>query len=552
MDLNAFELNNSEITERLNALELRVAQLESVQKMVPQKPLEHDEPELFDQFKGLSVGSLLESKVGEYGLSWLGNIVLFFGIIFLVEYIQSQGYQIASSVFGFAAVAGIFLLARFMKSMYPKIAAAFSLNAYLLLFYVTLSLHFFTATPLVSDKSIGLLLITLVALIQLVSSVRKSSTSLVGVALVLLSIVAIMGDTTHFTLSMSVVIASIAVFCLFRYGWIRLLTFSIFLVYSIQLLYFLNNPLMGHQLQAIRIHNFGTVYLFVIAAIYSLMALVRKSESLADTGIVGSVLLNGMGFSMLLALYVASFYKTDYMLLMGSVSAYCLLYSVLLQLKSDWKITAAFYALFGFVTMSVMVHGFYDFPRAYFFLALQSFLVVSMAVWFRSKFIVVMNTLLFLTIVLLYLKTSELIDGVNISFSLVALLTARLLNWKRDRLTIKTNLLRNVYLIIAFFMVLLTLHHLIPERYITLSWTVAAVVYFVLSLVLKNVKYRYMALGTMIAAAFYFFIIDLDRIELVFRIIALMFLAFIPIGLSIYYSKKIKKKQSNEPESAQE
>ena len=309
---------------------------------------------------------------------------------------------------------------------------------------------------------------------------------------------------------------------------------------------------MGHQLQAIRIHNFGTLYLFVIAAIYSLMALVRKSESLADTGIVGSVLLNGMGFSMLLALYVASFYKTDYMWLMGSVSAYCLLYSVLLQLKSDWKITAAFYALFGFVTMSVMVHGFYDFPRAYFFLALQSFLVVSMAVWFRSKFIVVMNTLLFLTIVLLYLKTSELIDGVNISFSLVALLTARLLNWKRDSLTIKTNLLRNVYLIIAFFMVLLTLHHLIPERYITLSWTVAAVVYFVLSLVLKNVKYRFMALGTMIAAAFYFFIIDLDRVELVFRIIALMFLAFISIGLSIYYSKKIKKKQSNEPESAQQ
>ncbi|PIQ25438.1 MAG: hypothetical protein COW63_18840, partial [Bacteroidetes bacterium CG18_big_fil_WC_8_21_14_2_50_41_14] len=84
MDLNAFELNNSEITERLNALELRLAQLESVQKMVPQKPLEHDEPELLDQFKGLSVGSLLESKVGEYGLSWLGNIVLFFGIIFLV------------------------------------------------------------------------------------------------------------------------------------------------------------------------------------------------------------------------------------------------------------------------------------------------------------------------------------------------------------------------------------------------------------------------------------------------------------------------------------
>ena len=87
MDSDSTELNNSEITRRLDALELRIAQLESVQKMVPAKPLENDEPELFDQFKGLSVGSLLESKVGEYGLSWLGNIVLFFGIIFLVEFL---------------------------------------------------------------------------------------------------------------------------------------------------------------------------------------------------------------------------------------------------------------------------------------------------------------------------------------------------------------------------------------------------------------------------------------------------------------------------------
>jgi len=64
-----------------------------------------------------------------------------------------------------------------------------------------------------------------------------------------------------------------------------------------------------------------------------------------------------------------------------------------------------------------------------------------------------------------------------------------------------------------------------------------------LSLILKNVKYRYLALGTMIAATFYLFIVDLAKIELVFRILALMFLAIISIGLSIYYSRKNKKKK---------
>jgi hypothetical protein len=95
-------------------------------------------------------------------------------------------------------------------------------------------------------------------------------------------------------------------------------------------------------------------------------------------------------------------------------------------------------------------------------------------------------------------------------------------------------------------MVLISLYHMMPAKYITLSWTGVAVVYFVLSLILKNVKYRYIALATMIAAAFYFFIIDLAKIELVFRIMALMFLAIISISLSIYYTKKSKRKVEKE------
>ena len=144
------------------------------------------------------------------------------------------------------------------------------------------------------------------------------------------------------------------------------------------------------------------------------------------------------------------------------------------------------------------------------------------------------------------MSTSTIIDGVNISFSAVALITARVLNWKKDQLTIKTDMLRNVYLLIGLVMVLITLYHLMPERYITLSWTTVAVIFFVLSLVLKNVKYRYLALATMIATAFYLFIVDLAKIELVYRIIALMFLALISIGLSIYYSRKSKRKADKE------
>jgi len=70
----------------------------------------------------------------------------------------------------------------------------------------------------------------------------------------------------------------------------------------------------------------------------------------------------------------------------------------------------------------------------------------------------------------------------------------------------------------AFFMILLALFHAVPKQFVTFSWTMAALLYFIISLLLKNIKYRYMALGTMICSAFYLFIVDLARIGIIYRV----------------------------------
>ena len=192
--------------------------------------------------------------------------------------------------------------------------------------------------------------------------------------------------------------------------------------------------------------------------------------------------------------------------------------------------------------MSIALYGLVGLPKVYLLLSVQSLLVVSMALWFRNKLIVVMNSLLFMTILAIYLFSYQKHDdGVNFSFALVALISARIINWQRSRLQIQTDLIRNLYMIEGFIMVLYALIHAVPKQFVTLSWTMAALLYFLISILLKNVKYRYMALGTMICAAFYLFIVDLARIEIVYRVLALLFLAAISIGISIYYTNRIKK-----------
>lgn len=534
-----------ELSEKLLALEQRVKKLElNAHTDYPLSKMEVESESDGLSFKFYGKGNLqLESHFGEYGLAWLGNIVLFFGITFFVQYLQINSFKIISSFFGFASVIGIFFLAYYLQNSNFYMAKIFKLNAYILVYYVTLKLHFFNDNPIISNETVSLTLLIMVSAVFLFLSIRKKYASLAGLSIILLTVTAILSDSTHVMLSLATILSILGVVLLYKYGWIRLVFLSIFMAYTIILFWMINNPLMGHQMQIVSNHQYSYLYIYAIAAIFSLIALMPpKEESYSSVGIIGSILLNGLGFVFLISLLIYSFFSENYILPSGLIAFYCIVYSFILKLHSKWQVTAALYALFGFVTLSICIYAYYGFPRAYFLLAIQSLLVVSMAIWFRSKFIVIMNSLLFITLLMVYLSTSAADNTMNISFSFVALATARILNWKKERLTIRTEFIRNFYLLIAFPMVLYTLYHFISNQYITLSWTMLALLYFVLSIILKNTKYRYMALGSMIAAALYLFIIDLARIELIFRVFALLFLSLISIGLSLYYTKKIKKK----------
>ncbi len=197
----------------------------------------------------------------------------------------------------------------------------------------------------------------------------------------------------------------------------------------------------------------------------------------------------------------------------------------------------AVYACFGYLALSTAIYGFSGMPLAFFWLALQSLLVVSMALWFRSRILVVANALIYILILAAYGVLSPLSHPVNFSFAFVSLGSARIMNWQRERLTLQTENLRILYLALGFVMVLYSLHSALPPQYVALSWTVAAAAYFLFSVILRNIKYRWMALFTFLATVIYLFLIDLPRLDPEFRVAAFIFLGLMALGISLFYSK---------------
>jgi len=542
------ELERIEI--RLKSLETRLTRLESAFSIPESEKLNSSEEQA--QVSGLSGDSEkiidedkgLESKIGQFGLAWLGNIVLLFGIIFLTQYLMIQEYRLISVILGYLAALSIWFLSIYLKKSNGHLSFIFKMNAQVLLFYLTLRLHFFSITPILSSTTVSVLLLLLLVALQAYLSIRDKSQGFASLFMIFTLTTGIVCDAAHFILPLVAVAACASVYFYHRFKWEPLLIVTIILSYISAFMWLLGNPVIGHPMKLIAEQHSGVVYFFGLGAIFSTTLLFKNKDKSEDIFLTGMTFVNGILYSLLLIFIVLGFFSKNYEVLFSVLTLCCLAYSIVLHSKFDWNFASAFYALYGFMAMSIAFHGLLGFPRVYLLLAVQSLVVVSMALWFRNRLIIIMNSILFLVILITYLFSSKSINNVNYSFALISLVSARIINWKRSRLHIETDLMRNLYLVEGFVMVLYALFHAVPKQFITLSWTIAALLYFLLSFVLRNVKYRYMALGTMVCSAFYLFLVDLAHIEIIYRVLALLFLAAISIGISIYYSNRIKKQHN--------
>ena len=506
---NNDKINLDKILDRLNFLEKRVGHIESdlglSSATQSQKTLTNNYQERPETTYGIPLqddfGSLLESNIGKYGLGWLGNIVLLLGITFLYQYFQNTGFGAIATLIGFLSAAGVFIMAFFTRNSFPFLSRMFNINGQILLYYFTLRLHFFTTDPLVLNKNISVLLLILIVGIQFGYAIHQKSQLFAGLALFFAISTAVISNTTHFMLAATTSTALIGVYLFFKYNWSKVVISSIFLVYFSFLIWLINNPIAGNMTGIVSSPQFSHLYLFASAIIFSVATLIRPKDGLPESVVTSSFIINGAFFSFLILLYTLNFFKESYINLFAAIAVFCLAFSIILQTRYVRKFATASYALYSFVGLSVAVYGIYNFPLAFLLLSIQSLLVVSIALWFRSRIIVVMNLLLFIVLLVTYLSSSEAINSINFSFAIVALVTARIINWKKKRLEIQTELMRNFYLIIGTLMLLYALFRAVPNQYITLS-----------------------------------------NVEIIYRVVALLFLAIISIIVSVYYSRHIKKK----------
>jgi len=533
----------NQIVSYIKTLESRLSRIEACLNLDSDAGTEEQLTPLIPENIGDRTESL-ENEIGQFWFAKIGIAILSIGIVFLLTFPYKDLPPAAPCITGYALV-GIFIwLSNYWKESLQYLSRYIFGGALLLLYFTTMRLHFFGTAPLVGSMILEIILLVIVSSIHIRISFKKKSVYLSSIGITMGALTALISDNAYSLFIISVLLILFTVYMKIKSEWKGLFIYGINLIYLTNLLWFMNNPVLGNPVALRDIPYIAIFSPLIYAVLFSLGNLMKVEKDSSDSGvIIGNFINCFWSYTIFLLITLAKF-KEEAAISHLAASILFLLLSILFWTKIKSKYSAFFYSILGYTALSVAIIAQFPKPDFFVWLCWQSLIVISTALWFRSKTIVVANFIMYLLIFFSYLILAGTIGAVSLSFGVVALISARILNWKKDRLDLKTEAMRLAYLAAAFFIFPYAMYHIVPKDYVAIAWTAVAVVYYIISIILKNKKYRWMALLTFFITVVYVLFVGTVNFEPVYRIISFILLGVVLLVISIYYGRSKSKKVS--------
>jgi len=492
----------------------------------------------------------LEFEVGQNWFAKVGIVVLTIGVGFTVSLPYANLPAGVPSLIGFALAVGLFALARVWRQSFELVSSYLRGVAMALFYFATLRLYFFGPRHLLAtDNSAGRALLVLVVAVNLVLAYRRRSPWLLGLALVMGYVTAIAVGAAAFVLPAIVLLSALAVAGGLKGDWPGLGLAGIPLGYATYFIWAGNDPFLGRPFQFVAAPLLAPGFVLASVVILAAGPLLRRNREAEDATTNTSALLNcALGFGVFFVHTLARFgaiFTAAHLVASGVFLGLAVAFWV----RERSRVSTFLYAMTGYMALSMAIIKASAVPDVFVWLSLQSVVVVTTAIWFRSRFIVVANFLIYAMIVLGYVFVAERESGISVGFGIVALLSARILNWQKDRLELKTELMRNAYLLSAFVVFPYALYHLVPGGYVGLAWVGLALFYYVMNFVVRSQKFRWMGHATLLLTTCYLVLVGTSRFEPVYRVLSFLVLGTVLLVVSLVFTRLRRRQRGTmEPE----
>ncbi|MBI5767308.1 MAG: hypothetical protein HZA93_05895 [Verrucomicrobia bacterium] len=492
----------------------------------------------------------IEFEVGQSWFALAGIVVLTIGAGFLISLPFARLPVAVPALAGFA-VAGLLLgVTRWWRDAIAPVANPLCGAAMVLLGFATLRLFFPEARQVVSIDSLaarGLLLLVVAGNFFL--ALRRRSPWLTALALLTGCVAVVAAGAAWFALPLLAGLALAVVAAGRRHEWPELAVVAAPMAFVTYLLWALGNPLRGGAGHFSTEPVIAPLVLPLLVAVFAVAAWLRPREEAEGPRESVFALLNcGLGYGVFLLHTVvarreavAGMHALAFVIFVGLAAGF--------WMWRQSRVATFFYAMTGYAALTVAIFKASAVPAVFVWLSVQSVVVVATAIWFRSRFIVVANFLIYVAIVLGYIVVTKHETGISLGFGVVALVSARILNWQKERLELKTGLMRNAYLVGAFLVFPYALYHLVPVKYVTLAWVGLAVGYYALNVLIENQKYRWMGHATLLLTTCYLVVIGTRSFEPVYRVLSFLVLGTVLLAVSVVLARMRRRRESGAPSS---
>ncbi len=483
----------------------------------------------------------LESRIGEYWIPKVAIVAFIIGMIFFLTFPLkglSSGFLI---LFGYFIAIGLIIASRMLKKSFAHFTGYAVAGSMIISYLTTLRLHYFGDEHIITSPGIEFVLLLFVTAISLYIGVKRNSVYLTALALLLGYITADINSNALFIFITLTGLSILVVYFTVKYSWQGLLIYGIVLTYFVHLLWFINNPFLGNVMQLVTVPQENLLFLLIYLFIFSLGNILRKNRDEEKFNVVLSSFLNASGgYGLFLLITLAS--KTQFFgIYHFAAFALAIIMAINLWVKEKSRYSTFIYAMLAYTALSVAIIFSFNAPAFFIWLCWQSLIVLSTALWFRSKYIVLANFIIFIVVLIVYLVTEGTIGIESISFGMVALISARVLNWQKERLELETDKIRTAYLLTSLFVLPYSFYHIFPSEFVGIALVGLAIVYYLLSVMLNNDKYRLLALGTLLMTVVYLLVYGITSSETIFKIISFLLVAGVLGVISLIYSKRKNK-----------
>lgn len=549
MDISSDKVSYNDLVKYFKGLEERISNIESYLQLHPQ--VKDDISGKLPELKTLPTedqGDLLEYKIGQFWFAKIGIVVFVIGIIFLLTFPYHNIPSFIPSLTGYIIAGSLILIPRKLTVNFKYIGGYLSGGAIAIFYFATLRFYFFTHQPVVSNLIIETALLLLVFAGSIFISIKNDSTYLAGVSLTLGYLTALFNSNDYFIFALILFLSGFVVYLKLKYKWDGLLILGIILAYVTHFIWFINNPLAGNQVSFVYSPQINTVFILLYLIVFTSANIIQRSEVNENYHeIFGTTLNITLGYGLFLCITLGT-RGISFTLMQLLASSVLLSFAFVFWYRIKSKFSTFLFAMSGYIALSVAIINQIPFPEFFIWLCWQSLLVVSTAIWFKSKFIIIANFFIYLLVFALYVVIEGKLNTVSLSFGIVALLSARILNWKKERLELKTDRMRDGYLLSALIIIPYALFHSVPKEFVSISWVGVALLYYLLSKLLSSKKYRWMAIATFLMTIGYVFILAISDFELIYKIISFLFLGIVMMVISLLYAKTKTKYFSKEKE----